>query len=75
MGRHTFNVSRLFDKNRCTSWSFVESPDEKSDIDKYKKEHAHEWIQILGSTDFEVVEDDSDWEENVKDIPLLENEQ
>ena len=50
-------------------------PDEKSDIDKYKKEHAHEWIQILGSTDFEVVEDDSDWEENVKDIPLLENEQ
>jgi len=50
-------------------------PDEKSAIDSYKKEHSNEWVQILGSADFDLVEDATDWEENVKDIPLLENEQ
>ena len=50
-------------------------PDEKSAVDNYKKEHSNEWSQILGSVDFDLVEDNTDWEENVKDIPLLEDEQ
>ena len=50
-------------------------PDEKSAVDNYKKDHSNEWSQILGSADFDLVEDNTDWEENVKDIPLLEDEQ
>ncbi len=50
-------------------------PDEKSAVDNYKKEHSNEWAQILGSAEFDLVEDNTDWEENVKDIPLLEDEQ
>ncbi len=44
-------------------------PDDKSDIDKYKKTHSNEWVNILGTTDFDVVEDNTDWEESKK-IPL-----
>lgn len=44
-------------------------PDEKGSIDKYKKEHADEWVNILGTTDFDVVEDKTDWDES-KSIPL-----
>lgn len=44
-------------------------PDDKSDIDKYKKAHSSEWVSILGSTDFDIIEDNTDWEESKK-IPL-----
>ena len=71
----TYNIHATLKERGGDTRELKNIPDEKLDIDKYKKEHAHEWVQILGSTDFEVVEDDSDWEENVKDIPLLENEQ
>ena len=50
-------------------------PDDKAAVDSYKKEHSNEWTQILGSADFDLVEDNTDWEENVKDIPLVEDEQ
>ncbi len=43
--------------------------DDKTDIDKYKKAHSGEWVNILGSTDFDVVEDNTDWNES-KQIPL-----
>ena len=42
-------------------------PDDKKAIDDYKKEHSKEWLQILGSADFDVVEED-EMEENFKDI-------
>ena len=45
--------------------AFIE--DDKSAIDAYKKAHSKEWLQILGSTDFDVVEE-NEMEENVKDI-------
>jgi hypothetical protein len=32
--------------------------EDKKDIDKYKKEHSHEWLQILGSSSFDVVEEE-----------------
>ena len=41
--------------------------DEKKYIDRYKKEHANEWISILGMDDFELFEED-DKLENVNDI-------
>ena len=42
-------------------------PDDKKAIDDYKKAHSSEWLQILGSTDFDIVEED-EMEENFKDI-------
>jgi hypothetical protein len=45
--------------------------DDPKAIDKYKKEHKHEWLNILGNGDFSVVEDKTDWEESVNNIPLI----
>jgi len=45
-----------------TSHGFI--TDDKKFIDKYKKEHSSEWIPILGEGKFDVVEDNSEWEED-----------
>lgn len=45
--------------------------DDKAEVDSYKKEHSQEWLSILGSSDFDVVEDNSDWEESEKDANLI----
>lgn len=41
----------------------------EDEIDRYKKEHSHEWEAILGGGDYEIVEDKM-MEENIKDIPI-----
>ena len=38
--------------------------DDKKAIDNYKKDHADEWLKILGTLDFDLVEDKSEWFEN-----------
>jgi hypothetical protein len=38
------------------------------DLDKYKADHSHEWIATLGSSDFNVVEEQSD------NIQIFDNE-
>jgi hypothetical protein len=38
--------------------------DDKKAIDTYKKEHADEWLKILGTLDFDLVEDKSEWNES-----------
>lgn len=35
---------------------------DKKDMDKYKKDHVEEWAKILGSTDFEIVEEEDNTE-------------
>ena len=40
-------------------------PDDKKAIDNYKKDHSKEWLQILGTKDFDIVEET---EEDIKDI-------
>jgi len=35
-------------------------PDDKKAIDNYKKDHSKDWLQILGSKDFDVVEETED---------------
>ena len=45
-------------------------PDDKKDIDAYKKEHSSEWVSILGEGNFETIEDNSEWDES-KNIALL----
>jgi hypothetical protein len=48
--------------------------DDKKAIDLYKKEHSKDWLQILGSTDFDVVEED-EMQENFKEINLVDVEE
>lgn len=49
----------------ATPHGFIQ--DEKKEIDKYKKEHSKEWLAILGSTDFDIVEED-EMPEDLRDI-------
>jgi len=55
-----------------TVHGFIE--DDKKAIDDYKKEHSKSWLQILGSTDFDVVEED-EMEENFKEVNLVDVEE
>jgi hypothetical protein len=48
--------------------------DDKKAIDVYKKEHSKDWLSILGSTDFEVIEED-EMQENFKEINLVDVEE
>ena len=41
-------------------------------VSKYKKEHAHEWIDILGKGDYVIQEDDSEWSEKEHITDILE---
>lgn len=69
------HVTGLQTKNTvvATIHGFIE--DDKGKIDNYKKLHSTEWKDILGDGKFEIVEDNSDWDESTRDIPLdLTNE-
>lgn len=55
-----------------TVHGFIE--DDKKAIDEYKKEHSKSWLSILGSTDFDVVEED-EMEENFKEVNLVDVEE
>lgn len=48
--------------------------DSPNEINKYKKEHSHEWVDILGKGEFSTKEDNSDWEEKKDVSDLLESE-
>jgi hypothetical protein len=48
--------------------------DDKKAIDLDKKEHSKDWLQILGSTDFDVVEED-EMQENFKEVNLVDVEE
>jgi hypothetical protein len=50
--------------------SFI--PDDAKIVSKYKKEHAHEWIDILGKGDYVIQEDDSEWSEKEHITDILE---
>jgi hypothetical protein len=53
-----------------TPHGFIE--DEPKAIDKYKKEHSNEWSAILGTSgEIKIVEDNSEWEEDNKNIPVI----
>lgn len=49
--------------------------DDDKAIKDYKKEHSKDWFEILGSGDFDVIEDDSEWDEsNNKSILTVDEE-
>ena len=46
--------------------------DDAKVIDKYKKEHSNEWASVLGTSgEITIVEDNSEWEEDIKNLPLI----
>jgi RecA/RadA recombinase len=47
-------------------------PDDAKIISKYKKEHAHEWIDILGKGDYIIQEDNTEWDEKEHITDILE---
>jgi hypothetical protein len=42
--------------------------DDKKAIDTYKKEHSDEWLKLLGTLDFDLVEDTSEWNESTNTL-------
>lgn len=52
---------------------FIE--DDPKVIDKYKKEHSKEWVDLLGEGDYDVIEDNVEWNEDNKNIPLIGEEE
>jgi hypothetical protein len=49
--------------------------DDSKAIDAYKKSHKSEWINRLGDSDFDLIEDKSEWDEDYKNIPLVGDEE
>lgn len=49
--------------------------DNPNAITKYKKLHSHEWAAILGSEEFDLVEDNSEWFEASNVVDIVENEE
>jgi nitroimidazol reductase NimA-like FMN-containing flavoprotein (pyridoxamine 5'-phosphate oxidase superfamily) len=52
-----------------TIHGFIE--DDKKQLDAYKKEHSQEWVSILGEGKFDVIEDNSEWEESGSAVEFL----
>lgn len=55
-----------------TEYGFIK--DDKKSLDLYKKEHSKEWLNVLGSGDFDIIEEDEVKENEKADINnLLDN--
>lgn len=54
-----------------TTHGFI--PDDKRAIDRYKDQHKDTWLSLLGSVDFDLIEE-GDLEEDLRDIGLTNDE-
>ncbi len=69
------HVTGLQTKNTvvATIHGFIQ--DDNKAITEYKKQHAHEWVHILGSIDgIGLTEDKSEWEESKENITLIDED-
>ena len=69
------HVTGLQTKNTvvATIHGFIQ--DDNKDIADYKKQHAHEWVHILGSIDgIGLAEDKSEWEESKENITIIDED-
>ncbi len=48
--------------------------DDKKAIDAYKKEHSKDWLSILGTDSFDIVEED-EMKENFGEVNLVDIEE
>ena len=69
------HVTGLQTKNTVVATVHGFIGDDTKDINEYKKQHAHEWVHILGSIDgLGLTEDKSEWEESKENITLIDEE-
>ncbi len=69
------HVTGLQTKNTVVATVHGFIKDDNKDINDYKKQHAHEWVHILGSLDgIGLTEDKSEWEESKENITLIDEE-
>jgi hypothetical protein len=69
------HVTGLQTKNTVVATIHGFITDDPKDVNEYKKQHAHEWVHILGSMDgIGLIEDKSEWEESKEAITLIDEE-
>ncbi len=68
------HVNGITTKNTVVSTVHGFIDDDKKVIDKYKKQHSHEWAEILGKGSYETVEDNSEWDEKTDISDIVESE-
>ena len=69
------HVTGLQTKNTVVATIHGFIGDDTKDVTEYKKQHAHEWVHILGSMDgIGLIEDKSEWEESKETITLIDEE-
>jgi len=69
------HVTGLQTKNTVVATIHGFIGDDTKDVTEYKKQHAHEWVHILGSMDgIGLIEDKSEWEESKEAITLIDEE-
>jgi hypothetical protein len=56
-----------------TTHGFIK--DDPNAVKKYKEEHSHEWVDILGQGSYIIQEDNSEWDEKADISDLFENEE
>jgi hypothetical protein len=56
-----------------TTHGFIK--DDPNAVKKYKEEHSHEWVDILGKGSYIIQEDNSEWDEKADISDLFENEE
>ena len=55
-----------------TSYGFIE--DDKKQLDDFKKKYSDKWSSILGTDNFDIVEDNKEWEENSDFAGITDND-
>jgi hypothetical protein len=55
-----------------TSYGFIE--DDKKQLDDFKKKYSDKWSSILGTDNFDIVEDNKEWEENSDFTGITDND-
>jgi hypothetical protein len=68
------HVNGITTKNTVISTVHGFIADDPKEVNKYKKEHSHEWTDILGKGEYKTVEDNSEWDEKTDISDIVESE-
>jgi len=68
------HVNGITTKNTVISTVHGFIADDPKEVNKYKKEHSHEWADILGKGEYKTVEDNSEWDEKADISDIVESE-
>jgi hypothetical protein len=68
------HVNGITTKNTVISTVHGFIADDPKEVNKYKKDHSHEWADILGKGEYKTVEDNSEWDEKTDISDIVESE-